>query len=212
MSSPTPDHFHSRAEQARARAARSRVVLRGSIVVGCLVIAAFFAESYIRRAATPPPAPVVVDKAPVISGAMSTFSGIDNHSKPFNVRAQEGIQDAASETLMHLKTVNGNFQRHEGGEVQVTGDKADYEMKTKDLNLTGNVTFEEPGHYIAYLKSAAVNLERQKIVTKEPVQVKTEGATVFADSMETSEDGGTVTLRGNVKAHFNQGPEGPSDQ
>jgi len=148
----------------------------------------------------------------VISVAMTTFSGIDNHSKPFNVRAQEGIQDAASETLMHLKTVNGNFQRHEGGEVQVTGDKADYEMKTKDLNLTGNVTFEEPGHYIAYLKSAAVNLERQKIVTKEPVQVKTEGATVFADSMETSEDGGTVTLRGNVKAHFNQGPEGPSDQ
>ena len=49
---------------------------------------------------------------------------------------------------------------------------------------------------------AEVNLERQRIVTKEPVQVETSGATVSADSMETSEDGRLVILRGHVKARF----------
>ncbi|MBG1232945.1 LPS export ABC transporter periplasmic protein LptC [Aestuariivirga litoralis] len=211
MSSPTPDTFHSKAEQARARAARSRLVLRGSIVVGVLVVGAFVGQAIFMRAPTPPPAPVQeVEKAPVISGGFSTFTGIDQHSKPFSVKAQEGIQDAKSDSLMHLKTVTGSFLRHEGGEVQVTSNTADYELKTKDLHVAGDVRFEEPGRYVAYLKSAAVNLEKQRIVTKEPVQVQTAGATIFADSMETSEDGQVVKLTGNVKAHF--ADAGPSEE
>ena len=103
---------------------------------------------------------------------------------------------------MHLKKVNGTFVRREGGEVQVVADVADYELKTKDLKVSGNVRFEEPGRYVALLSSAEVNLERQRIVTKEPVQVQTSGATVSADSMETSEDGKLVILRGHVKAQF----------
>ena len=207
MSSLTPDDFHARAEQARLRAARSRLVLRGAIVAGVLVVAAFVVQSLLRTPVAPPP-PAIVEKAPVLSGGVSTYTGIDQHSKPFNVKAQAGVQDSKIETLMHLKGVSGTFQRHMGGDVQVTSDSADYEVKTKDLHLAGNVTFEEPGHYIAYLKSAAVNLEHQILVTKEPVQVKTGGATVFADSMETSEDGRVVTLTGNVKAHFDDDPGG----
>ena len=66
----------------------------------------------------------------------------------------------------------------------------------------GNVRFEEPGRYVANLTSAEVNLNRQKISTKDPVQVQTANARVSADSMETSEDGKIVRLKGHVKASF----------
>jgi lipopolysaccharide export system protein LptC len=201
MSSHTPDTFASKAEQARRRALRSRRLGYGAAVLAAILVGVFIVQGIVR-APPAPPEPPVPEKAQNISGGFSSFSGIDINDKPFSVKALQGVQDAKDETLMHLKTVTGGFVRREGGEVQVIADSADYELKTKDLMVSGNVRFEEPGRYVAKLSSATVNLERQRIVTKEPVQVETSGATVSADSMETSEDGKLVILRGHVKAQF----------
>jgi lipopolysaccharide export system protein LptC len=202
MSSPTPDVISQKAEQARRRAARSQLIMRGALFVGLAVLGGFITQSLLK------PGPVIpVEEAPnekpqIISGGLSSFSGIDQNSQPFSVKAMQGVQDPVNDTLMHLTTVIGAFVRREGGDVQVTADHAEYEIKNKDLKVSGNVRFEEPGRYVAYLKSAEVNLDKQVIVTKEPVQVETAGASVSADSMETSDDGKVVTLRGNVKARF----------
>ena len=201
MSSPTPDTFAQKAEQARKRALRSRRLGYGAALVAAALAGVFIVQGVIHAPPTAPEPPAP-EKAPHISGGFSSFSGIDINNKPFSVKAEQGVQDTHDETLMHLKTVIGAFVRREGGEVQVTADNADYELKTKDLIVAGHVRFEEPGRYVAFLSSAAVNLERQRIVTKEPVQVETSGATVSADSMETSEDGKLVILRGHVKAQF----------
>ena len=201
MSSPTPDSFTSKAEQARKRALRSRRLGYGAALIAAALAAVFIVQGVIHAPPAPSERPVA-EKAQQMAGGFSSFSGIDINNKPFSVKALQGVQDTRDETLMHLKTVNGSFERREGGEVQVIADNADYELKTKDLMVAGNVRFEEPGRYVAKLSSATVNLERQRIVTKEPVQVETSGATVSADSMETSEDGKLVILRGHVKAQF----------
>jgi lipopolysaccharide export system protein LptC len=202
MSSPTPESFAVKAEQARKRALRSRFLMRAAVLAALLIIAGFIGQSlYFKGAVEKPPEPKP-ELATRVSGGLSSFSGIDQNNKPFAVKALDGVQDGKVETLMHLKTVTGSFVRKLGGEVVVTADTADYEIKNKDLKVSGNVRFEEPGRYIAKLTSAEVNLDRQRISTKEPVQVETSGATVSADSMETSEDGKVVILRGHVKAHF----------
>jgi len=201
MSSPTPDSFTQKAEQARKRALRSRRLGYGAALIAAALAAVFIVQGVIH-APPAPPAPPVPEKAQQMAGGFSSFSGIDINDKPFSVKALQGVQDTHDETLMHLKSVSGAFERREGGEVQVIADNADYELKTKDLMVSGHVRFEEPGRYVAKLSSATVNLERQRIVTKEPVQVETSGATVSADSMETSEDGKLVILRGHVKAQF----------
>ena len=201
MSSPTPDSFTQKAEQARKRALRSRRLGYGAALIAAALAAVFIVQGVIH-APPAPPVPPVPEKAQQMAGGFSSFSGIDINDKPFSVKALQGVQDSRDETLMHLKSVSGSFERRDGGEVQVIADNADYELKTKDLMVSGNVRFEEPGRYVAKLSSATVNLERQRIVTKEPVQVETSGATVSADSMETSEDGKLVILRGHVKAQF----------
>jgi lipopolysaccharide export system protein LptC len=202
MSSLIPDQFAVKAEQARKRAVRSRLLMRVAMVAGAAVIIGFVSQSVFFNPGLEKPPEPALEPAPLVSGGLSSFSGIDQNDKAFSVKAMNGVQDPQVETLMHLKTVTGSFIRKLGGEVVVTADTADYEIKNKDLKVTGNVRFEEPGRYIAKLSSAEVNLDRQRISTKEPVQVETAGATVSADSMETSEDGKVVILRGHVKAHF----------
>jgi LPS export ABC transporter protein LptC len=202
MSSPTPEFIAAKADAARRRAERSRIITRGALIVGLAVFAGFIGQSVFKPSAVKPVEEAPTERPKIISGGLSSFSGIDQNSQPFSVKAMEGVQDTSNETLMHLTSVIGAFVRREGGEVQVTADKADYEIRNKDLKVSGNVRFEEPGRYVAHLKSAEVNLDRQVIFTKEPVQVETSGASVSADSMETSDDGRVVRLRGNVKAHF----------
>jgi len=204
MSSPIRDSFALKAEQARRRALRSRLLGYGAGGIA-LVLGLMFVVQGIIYAPSTTPAPPEPEKAQHMAGGKSSFSGIDINNKPFSVEAQQGVQDTATETLMHLSGVAGKFVRRQGGEVQVMADTADYDLKTKDLKVEGHVRFEEPGRYVALLSSAEVNLERQRIVTNEPVQVETSGATVSADSMETSEDGKLVTLRGHVKARFEAG-------
>jgi len=202
MSSPTPEVISQKAELARRRAARSQLIMRGALFVGLAVLVGFITQSLLKPGPVLPVEEAPSEKPQIISGGLSSFSGIDQNAQPFSVKALQGVQDPVNDTLMHLTTVIGAFVRREGGEVQVTADHAEYEIKNKDLKVSGNVRFEEPGRYVAHLKSAEVNLDKQVIVTKEPVQVETAGASVSADSMETSDDGKVVTLRGNVKAHF----------
>ena len=202
MSSPTPESFAFKAAQALKRAERSRFLMKFAVVAGVALAVIFVGQSLYYKTQQTPEKQTILEKSLIIAGGYSSFSGIDKFSKPFLVRAENGMQDNKNENLMHLRTVAGSFVRRGGGDVQVLADAADYDTKTKDLSVAGHVRFEEPGRYIAYLQTAQVNLEQQKISTNQPVQVKTAGATISADSMETSEDGSTVNLRGHVKAHF----------
>jgi len=202
MSSPTPESFALKAAQALKRAERSRFLMKFAMVAGVALAVIFVGQSLYYKAQQTPEKQTILEKSLIIAGGYSKFSGIDKFSKPFLVRAENGVQDDKNENLMHLRTVTGSFVRRGGGDVQVLSDAADYDTKTKDLSVAGHVRFEEPGRYVAFLQTAQVNLEQQKISTNQPVQVKTAGATISADSMETSEDGSTVNLRGSVKAHF----------
>ncbi len=202
MSSPTPEAFALKAAQARKRAKRSRFLMKIAAATAAALALIFIGQSVYYKSLRSPVSEVAIEKSPIVAGGYSNFSGIDKFSKPFLVRSENGAQDAKVESLMHLKTVTGGFVRRGGGDVQILSDLADYDTKTKDLTVSGHVRFEEPGRYVAYLQMAQVNLEQQKIFTNQPVQVQTGGATISADSMETSEDGSTVYMRGHVKAHF----------
>jgi LPS export ABC transporter protein LptC len=202
MSSPIPEKVNDQAKRARDRARRSQLLGRVAMVLGGALAIGFVLQSFYLKPVVKPEVVAVPERAPVISGSSSSFAGIDENSKPFQVDAAEGTQDKDNQTLMHLKTVTGAFTRKQGGEVKVAADQASYEISTKDLKLVGNVRFEEPGRYVAHLASAEVNLNKQKISTKDPVQVETANARVSADSMETSEDGKIVRLKGHVKASF----------
>ena len=78
-----------------------------------------------------------------ITGGPSKISGFDKNNLPFEINAQRGVQDAKVESLVHLQTVDSVFARPNGAKLNITSKGANYETKTKDLDLVGDVVFAE---------------------------------------------------------------------
>jgi len=149
----------------------------------------------------------VVDLAPVetpnqVSGGPSKISGFDKNKLPFSIVAQRGVQDAAVESLVHLKQVQSAFARPSGATLTISANGADYETKVKSLELQGNVVFAEGNRFRAYMEKASVNMDDQTLASKSPVSVDIIGGTITADSLSISPNGERILFKGGVKARF----------
>ena len=154
----------------------------------------------------PPPATGVdaasVKNPDLVSGTNATIAGTDAGNQPFEVTAASGLQDRDEETLVHLKTVSGMFQRPGGNPLTVTSAKARYNTESKLLELQGQVVFDEVLRFRATMEGAVVNTDTQTLQSKSPVRVEVIGGTIMADSFTVSERGQRMLFKGGVKARF----------
>ena len=75
-------------------------------------------------------------------------------------------------------------------------------MKTKQLNLAGDVRLVSEGRFVASLSEAEVDVESKGLVSRSPVVVEMTDGMIWAGDMAISEDGGRVLFTGGVKASF----------
>jgi LPS export ABC transporter protein LptC len=136
------------------------------------------------------------------SGEKARILGVDQNQQPYELTAAKGVQDAKQETLVHLETVAGIFQRPSGSKLNVTSKGAQYDTKSRALDLKGDVIFAEGDRFRAEMAEAAVNIDTQTLTSKSPVKVNVIGGTITADSMEVGENGTRIIFKGGVKARF----------
>ncbi len=198
------DALHQQARRATARVRLARNL--GFVVAGiaAVVVAIFVWQSaaFGLFAAAPEKVVAIPEKATVITASSSTFSGLDDAQKPFEVNADNAIQDQGNNDLVHLDGVHAKFYRIADPQADITSDKANYNVKTKALDLLGQVVFDEPGHYKARLQSAAVSLDDKAMTSDKPVTVDIPGGKVEADSMSVASGGTHILFRGHVHAKF----------
>lgn len=208
MSSPTNQSKQELSEQ-RARRATARAKLApffglGAGLIGLGIVGTFLVQSVFISPDPPKPsvgaAPPKVEK--IVSGQASKISGFDKNKQPFELTARNGTQDTNNLDLVHLQSVTGNFHRADGGAIGIASDLAQYDAKTKGLELQGKVTLQEEGRYIARMQAASVNVDDHSLVSKTPVKVDTSSGTVEADSMTVGPYGGRILFKGRVKARF----------
>ncbi len=211
MSSPTDlsraqgDGF----DPARVRRAQRRHTLSKPLSYGAGVLALGLVLVYASQLGLfdgvvggPPPVPAPVTSPDLMTGKNATISGIGKNNEPFTVNAKSGIQDRDKETLVHLQTVNGMFQRPGGEQLLVDAARARYETNTKLLHLEGAVTFNEAGRFTALMEGAEVNTETQTLVSQSPVTVNVIGGTIRADTFTVTDQGQRMLFKGGVKARF----------
>jgi len=208
MSSPIRAGSASAAEKlarrANLRVKISRYFGLGAGIFGFAALVAFLIQSGFFSNFLPQPvkAPEVLENASVISGTESHISGMDKENLPYEIAAQKGVQDKESDHLIHLQTVTGVFHRPNNKQVNLNSNTALYDAKTKTMSMAGNVVFEEPGHFIARMEKANVNLDDKSLVSDSPVHVDMTNGTVEADSLEITENGKRSLFKGRVKAKF----------
>jgi lipopolysaccharide export system protein LptC len=181
-----------------------RYVVAGAFAAGAALVIFYAAELglFERRQQAAPAAPGEVAYPNQISGSNATIAGTGKDNQPFEVTAKSGVQDLDQETLVHLQTVNGLFQRPTGNKLNVTAARATYDTQTKQMALDGEVVFDEAGRFRAVMDGATVNTETQTLQSRSPVKVEVIGGTITADSFSVGERGERMIFKGGVKARF----------
>jgi lipopolysaccharide export system protein LptC len=198
------DALRLQAKKAANRARLARRMGLGAVIAGVLVLLAFLWQSAafgILNSAPPKPEPVA-EPSKTITASTSTFTGLDQAQKPFEVQAVTALQDKTNTDLVHLDGVQGKFTRIEGRQTTVASNKANYNTKSKALDLSGQVVLEEVGHYTARLDNAVVDLDGRGMTSKGPVTVDIPGGKVEANAMVVDKGGVHIVFSGNVRASF----------
>ena len=193
----------------QARKANQRATLQrmlGLAAIGCAVALGGIFIYQASVLAPPSPSEVKADikiaNPEQISGQNSRINGLDKNLKPYEIRAKSGVQDKAIETLVHLESVEGDFERLNGSKLDVKASGARFDTKTRDLQLEGNVVFSEGQRFTAKMTKASVNMDNQLLASQSPVEVNLQGALIKADSLQVMDNGNRILFRGGVKAHF----------
>jgi lipopolysaccharide export system protein LptC len=210
MSSHTRELFEAQPMRAApARRANTRAGLTRWLSYVALAAAAGLALTFavelglFERKPEHPDTPLApVEKPNQITGGPSRISGFDKNSLPFEITAQKGVQDEKNENLVHLEAVDSTFARPNGAKLNITSHGADYETKTKSLDLEGDVIFAEGQRFRARMDKAAVNMEDQTLMSRSPVSVDIIGGKITADSLTITSNGERIIFRGGVKANF----------
>jgi hypothetical protein len=181
-------------------------------LVGFGVFGAFLLQAgFFSNFASQPQIPTDIVAHPgVISGTESRISGVDKDNQPFEISALKGVQDKDTASLVHLDTVEGTFHRAGNKRINLASHVAAYDTKSKAMAMSGNVVFEDPGHYKAQMDKALINLENQSLVSQSPVHVDMSTGSVDADSLEIMDNGRRSLFKGHVKARFKT-EDGASD-
>ena len=170
MSSPTNQSKQAFSEQRTRRAtARARLAPYfgfGAGLIGLGIVGTFLVQSVLIKPDGPKvnvtADPPKVEK--VVSGQASKISGFDKNKQPFELTARNGNQDTTNLDLVHLQILTGTFRRADGGSIGIASEVAQYDAKTKALELQGQVILQEEGRYIAHMQAASVNVDDHSLV------------------------------------------------
>jgi lipopolysaccharide export system protein LptC len=132
----------------------------------------------------------------------STFSGFDREQQPFQISAEQAVRDSSDSGAVSLEQVSGKVRRSDGAVLGFAARRGRYVMKTKQLNLAGDVRLVSEGRFVASLSEAEVDVESKGLVSRSPVVVEMTDGMIRAGDMAISEDGGRVLFTGGVKASF----------
>lgn len=208
MSSPTDaSHKAEKARQlARAQGRAGAVQKLGGLAL--LVVAGLAVYFVLKAGFLAPPAPqevkssIVIANPDVATGENARINGFDRNNHPYEITAKSGIQDKAVQSLVHLDGMTANFIRPAGENLTVTSDKAQYDNKTKVMDLKNNVVLVQGQKFKAMMDAATVNTVDQTLQSKSAVVVEAQGGVIHADSLTVTENGNRVLFKGGVKAHF----------
>jgi lipopolysaccharide export system protein LptC len=138
-----------------------------------------------------------------ISSENASIAGRDSGNRPYEIHAATGQQDKIIDTLIHMQTVTGVFERPSGAKLDVSSKQGAYDSKTKALELEGNVVFNEGERFRATMDKASINTIDQSLQSKTPVKVDMQGTLIEADNLTVTSNGTRILFKGGVKAKFN---------
>jgi lipopolysaccharide export system protein LptC len=174
-------------------------VLGGAIAVG------FTGYSYL---VTPPSISVDVAGAAIRDGklvmANPKLDGFTKDKLPYSMSAMRAIQDMADTEVIALEQIDATFPVSETNSAKVNAPSGVYNQAKDTLDITSQLTITTSDGMVARFKSAFLDVATGRLTSSEPVDIRTIGSHITADSMMLSEGGKVIVFEDRVRVQIDR--------
>jgi lipopolysaccharide export system protein LptC len=137
-----------------------------------------------------------------VTVSQSRFTGFDKEQQPFTVTARNASQDQNDKNRVQLEDVEAQLKRKTGTNVAIRSQNAQYDAKSKTIELEGNVTIVSEDGFVAKMEKANVNIGEHRLRSDVPVEVVSPSGVIRSNGMEIIDDGARILFFNRVKATF----------
>jgi lipopolysaccharide export system protein LptC len=201
---PAPQ-TRSDAEFASAFRHSNRVrILKLSLPLIALFAIGFFSAATIFASG---PVPVATQKPAEMSDgriimANPKLEGFTGDNRPYKMVAARAVQEAASSPVVRLETITADLPFGKEATAKVSAESGVFDNSSSTLNLNSQILLTTSDGMTAKLKTAKVNIATSEMSTDQPVDIKTKGSHITADSMKIGEGGKVVIFENRVRLNI----------
>jgi lipopolysaccharide export system protein LptC len=176
---------HSRHVRLLRMAVPGAVVLA---VVGALVFPAFVNPI---RALSKMPVDIgsIVVSGTKIMMQQPRLAGFTRDNRRYDLTAQAAGQDVTKPDMVELQAIHATMESQDDAIFEMSAQNGLYNSKTELLTLSTHIVLTSTTGYEAMLSEAVVDIRAGKIVSEQPVVVKTSTLNINANRMEVSDGG-----------------------
>ena len=187
---------------ARAKRHSRRVsLLKTALPVAAIVLGAIFvAYSY---AVTPASVSINVAQSAISDGrlvmASPKLEGFTKDNRPYSMSAVRAFQDLNDMGLIELENISAELPFDADNVATMSSPGGLYDRNKNTLDLKGDLSIRTKDGMSAKLKSAFVDIATGSVRTDHPVEIKMNGASVSADSMQVQNNGSIMVFDKRVR-------------
>jgi lipopolysaccharide export system protein LptC len=206
-----------RAFQRAMRHSRRVRMLRVAIPVAIvLIVGASFLLSWLDPLRVLARLPTDAGKL-VISGTKITMeapkiSGYTRDSRWYELTARSAAQDITNPNIIELQDIRAKIETEDKSTMDVAATEGSFDRKRGVLTLSRSIMLRSTSGYELHLEEAAIDTATGEIVSKKPVEVRSEQGTLNANRFEIVKAGELVRFDDGViiKLPAKQADPGPS--
>jgi lipopolysaccharide export system protein LptC len=141
------------------------------------------------------------------------LSGFRKDQKAYVVTAREAVQDIRTPTVVELNQLVGRLEQDRGSYARVTSDWGRFDQSAELLDLKGNVKIRTDDGNEVDMLSAKIEMKSGRVVSTEPVDVRSKSGTVSANRVELKDNAKIIIFEGNVRSllYANEAAIGKTD-
>lgn len=174
-------------------------------VIGVVIAAGFTGYSYLI---TPPKVSVDVTGTAIKDGklvmANPRLDGFTKENLPYSMTAIRAIQDMKDGGVIALEQIDATFPVNEKNSATVDAPSGLYDREKNTLDITDEMTVTTTDGMVAQFKSAFLDIGKGVLKTTEPVDIRTAGSHISADSMTLSEGGKVMVFENRVRMQIDR--------
>lgn len=130
------------------------------------------------------------------------LAGFTRDNRRYDMIAQAAAQDLTKPDMVELHGVQATMEMKDSVLFETTAKTGFYNTKTEQLTLSTNIVVTSSSGYKAFLSEAVLDVRGGKVLSEQPVEVKTATWTINANRMEVLESGDVMRFDRGVSVNL----------